>query len=63
MKAVKNFKDTNNLPRIQQSLFEVVLRDAISNPELYKETEIHNDMTALTHFIGVINEMELPNYE
>lgn len=64
MKAVSNFKSTNDVARIQQSLFEVILRDAVSNPELYKETEILNDMTALTHFIGKINEwQEEPNYK
>lgn len=59
MKAVLNFKSTNNVTRIQQSLFEVVLRDAVSNPDLYKETEILEDMTALTHLIGKINEIHV----
>lgn len=63
MKAVLNFKSTNNVTRIQQSLFEVVLRDAVSNPDLYKETEILEDMTALTHLIGKINELDIPNYK
>lgn len=54
MKSVLNFKKTNNVVHIQSTLMGIVARDAANNPELYKETPIIEEMTALQHFLATI---------
>lgn len=58
METIKSFKRSNDVTRIQSTLFEIVVRDAVNNPELYKETDIIEDMSALSHFISRINQMD-----
>jgi len=58
MKAVTNFKQMHNVGRISTTLFEIVARDAANNPDLYNETPIIEEMTALHHFL-----VELQNHE
>jgi hypothetical protein len=58
MDPVKAFKKSNDVTRIQSTLFEIVVRDAATNPILYSETEIMEDMVALNHFISRINQID-----
>lgn len=54
MKSILNFKKTNNVVHIQSTLMGIVARDASNNPELYKETAIIEEMTALQHLLATI---------
>ena len=53
---LEKFKETENVGRIQTTLFEIALRDAVANPEYYQETEIQADLNALNFLLTKIQE-------
>lgn len=59
LKPIRSFKEHNDVTKIQTTLFEIVTRDAANNPELYKETNIREEMEALHLLLGRINEIDL----
>jgi hypothetical protein len=59
--AIANFAQVTCPKRVQTTLFSLALRDAANNPELYRETEITEELTALHHLLGNLldcNEVE-----
>lgn len=63
MDLLENFKQTENVGRIKTTLFEIALRDAVNNPEYYKETEIQADLNALNFLLTKIMELPVPDHE
>jgi len=63
MDLLENFKKTENVGRIQNTLFEIALRDACANPEYYRKTEIQADLNALNFLLTKIQEIPSPETE
>lgn len=54
--AVANFAQVTCPKKVQNTLFSLALRDAINNPDLYKETEIMDELIALHHLLGCLTD-------
>ena len=60
---LEQFKSSEDVRRIQTTLFEIALRDCANNPDYYKETEIMNDLNALNFLLTKIQEIPSPETE
>lgn len=63
MNLLEQFKSSENVGRIQTTLFEIALRDCANNPEYYNKTEIKDDLNALNFLLSKIQEIPLPENE
>lgn len=52
--AIANFAQVTCPKKVQNTLFSIALRDAANNPELYKETQIMDELIALHHLLGSV---------